>query len=257
LTEEDKNIILELDGTLASVPMQALVSAEGRYFGDRFSVLISTGYSMSREMAVTGRKANVLVVANPQVTGDHADQFPPLPETLVEAEAVRAVFPASTILEGPHATLDAFKRHLPDADVVHFAGHGYSGSGNGGLLFAARSPGEDYQLLVSADLRGQEWSRCRLAVLSACAVAKGETRGPHNPDSLVRALTKAGVARVLASLWSVDSAATGQLMRVFYASLAQGIGPADALRIAQQWVRQQPGWEHPYYWAGFQLYGTV
>jgi len=85
----------------------------------------------------------------------------------------------------------------------------------------------------------------------------GETRGAHNPDSLVRALTKAGAQRVVASLWNVDSAATGELMREFYASLAKGEIPDRALGAAQRIVRQRQGWEHPYYWAGFQLYGQL
>ena len=50
---------------------------------------------------------------------------------------------------------------------------------------------------------------------------------------------------------------SAELMKTFYASLAQGVTPDEALRVAQQRVRQRPGWEHPYYWAGFQLYGTI
>jgi CHAT domain-containing protein len=31
--------------------------------------------------------------------------------------------------------------------------------------------------------------------------------------------------------------------------------PAQALRAAQQWMRQQKAWQSPYYWAGFILQG--
>jgi CHAT domain-containing protein len=148
---------------------------------------------------------------------------------------------------------------LADADIVHFGGHGYTNLQNGALLFAPRhSRAADYELLQSSDLRRQDWSRCRLAVLSACATAAGETRGTHDPDSLVRALTKAGVQRVAATLWSVDSTATTELMKEFYAALGRGEGPAQALRIAQRQIKRLgPAWDHPYYWSGFQLYGTV
>jgi CHAT domain-containing protein len=96
-----------------------------------------------------------------------------------------------------------------------------------------------------------------LAVLSACAAAEGERQGAHNPESLVRAIARAGVTRVLASLWNVDSAASAELMTRFYAGLSKGEGPERALENARQAVRSNPRWEHPSYWAGFQLYGTI
>ena len=37
--------------------------------------------------------------------------------------------------------------------------------------------------------------------------------------------------------------------------LADGLRPAAALRQAQLAVAQQKRWQHPYYWAGFQLQG--
>ena len=124
------------------------------------------------------------------------------------------------------------------------------------MLAPSDGGNDDFTLLRSADLRRQDWSRRRLAVLSACAAAAGETRGAHNPDSLVRALGRAGVSRVVASFWTVDSFPTSDLMKEFYASLANGEGTAQALRRAQQQIRNRnPAWNHPYYWAGFVLQG--
>ncbi len=184
-------------------------------------------------------------------------RFPPLPDTLREAQTIRSTFGNSTLLEGRAASLEALARELPHADILHFAGHGYSSSGNGGLLLAPANPAvADYRLVGASDLRSMDWSRCSLAVLSACAAAEGETRGAHNPESLIRALAKAGVPRIAASLWNADSAATAELMSQFYGSLKNGCQPAEALRIAQQALRRSSRWQHPYYWAGFQLYGT-
>jgi CHAT domain-containing protein len=182
-----------------------------------------------------------------------------LPASANEAGIIRKTFFNSTVLEGRRATLDALAVALPGADIVHFGGHGYTNSSNGAVILAAEdTQAADYDLLQSADLRRQDWSRCRLAVLSACATAAGETRGAPNPDSLVRALVKAGVPRIAASLWSVDSDATAELMKEFYSSLARGEDAARALRAAQQHVRRQKtAWDHPYYWSGFQLYGTI
>jgi CHAT domain-containing protein/tetratricopeptide (TPR) repeat protein len=258
LTEQDRNLIVDLDGILTAVPVQALLSRDGRYLGDRFSIVVSTGYGTQVSPPVLASDARVLVVANPLVTGESARRFPSLPASLQEADAVRAAFPATAVLKGTDATTRSLVAALPGADAVHFAGHGYTNSDNGALLFAAGpSKKADYDLLRSTDLQRQDWSRSRLVVLSACATAAGEIRGAHNPESLVRALTKAGPPRVVASLWNVDSDATANLMRVFYADLAKGSPPEQALWSAQQWMRQRPGWEHPYYWAGFHLYGMI
>jgi CHAT domain-containing protein len=256
-TENDRDLILELDGVLAGVPVQALISPDGRYLGERFSVLVSSGYAGARK-STPPDVSHILVVANPTISGAAAARFPSLSDSLKEAETIRANFPGASIIQGRDATVDSLAASLSAAQIFHFAGHGYSDSENGALLFAPRdSRISDYELLRSADLLRQDWSRCRLVVLSACAAAAGEVQGPHNPDSLVRAFTRAGVPRVAAGLWNVDSAAISELMGTFYGSLAKGASPADALRTAQQKLRQRAGWSHPYYWAGFQLFGTT
>jgi hypothetical protein len=54
----------------------------------------------------------------------------------------------------------------------------------------------------------------------------------------------------------VDDRATAALMKYFYQSmLHDGQPPAAALRLAKQRVRQEDGWNSPYFWAGFVLYG--
>jgi CHAT domain-containing protein/tetratricopeptide (TPR) repeat protein len=257
LQDEEGSLIFELDGALRGIPVQALMTPDGRYLGDRFSVLVSSGYARPGHADVPGPGARALVIVNPELGGESAELFPPLVDNLKEADTVRRTFPNSATLQGRAATMGALLRSLPTADIVHFAGHGYSRLENGALIFAPKDQKGDYELLRSTELRRQDWSHCYLATLSACAAADGETRGAHNPDSLVRALTRAGVSRVAASFWLVDSAATAELMRRFYTSLAKGDECIQAFRAAQTEVRRLPDWEHPYYWSGFQLYGTM
>jgi CHAT domain-containing protein len=253
-----RSLIFELDGALAGLPVQALVSRDGHYLGERFAVLVSAGRSGAAHRHFPAGGASVLAVVNPEITGASAARFPPLPDSLREAEAIRASFARSVVLEGRDASVDSLAREIPKADIIHFAGHGYSDSGYGGLLFAPKDVSSaDYELLRASQIREMDWSRSSLVVLSACAAAEGETHGAHNPESLIGAITKAGVPRVAASLWNVDSAASAQLMAEFYAGLKNGRGDAEALRAAQSAIRRNPRWQHPYYWAGFQLYGTT
>jgi hypothetical protein len=66
----------------------------------------------------------------------------------------------------------------------------------------------------------------------------------------------AGATSVVASLWEVEDEATAELMKRFYVEmLKNGKTPAEALRAAQNSIREDPRWSAPHYWAGFTLQG--
>lgn len=68
-----------------------------------------------------------------------------------------------------------------------------------------------------------------------------------------------GARSVLVSLWSVSDEATELLMRGFYRHWIEDAdrpSKAEALRRAQEEVRATQGFEHPRYWAAFQLVGA-
>jgi CHAT domain-containing protein len=183
--------------------------------------------------------------------------FPPLPGTLNEGRAVAGRFRGSVLLSGRGATLAALEENRARAEVFHFAGHGFSNAGNGGLLL---SPGQGAEqgagVLEGKAMSEQDWGRCRLAVLSACSAGTGEARGPVNPESLVRGLLWSGVARVVASRWNMDTQSGVPFMDQFYNGLISGDDTAAALQHAAQSLRQDAATRHPYYWAGFQSFGT-
>ncbi len=148
---------------------------------------------------------------------------------------------------------------------VHLACHG--------LLDAERPMFSSLALTPSADedgfLTALEVFRMKipadLAVLSACETGKGKIVKGEGVIGLTRAFMFAGAPRVIVSLWQVDDEATRALMVKFYelwkpasagASAGKpGMGAAAALRAAQEHVRSQEKWKHPYYWAAWQLWG--
>jgi CHAT domain-containing protein len=171
-----------------------------------------------------------------------------------EAAAVAAVFRNAETLTGSRATVEKISLLAPHTGVFHFSGHGWSNRGNGGLLLPPAANGEP-QFMTSRELAAENWKSCSLAVLSACLTATGEERGAANNESLVRAFLSAGVRNVMASRWSVDSEATGILMAHFYDRLRSGCNPATALEGASAQLASSREWGHPYYWAGFGVYG--
>lgn len=250
-------ITLDLDGVLASVPMAALVNSGGLYFGSRIKLRIATG-GASRRDSVLDRESRALVVTDPELSDEARTLFAPIPSARLETEALRAAFPVGPTLQGSYATSKAVREAVPGAALVHFAGHGYSSGGVSALVLSSENRSSaPYDLLRGVEIGDLDWSQCRLVVLSACATAAAEATGANNPESMVRALRRGGVPEVVASLWAVDSDATNSLFRYFYEAIAGGATPAAALQDAQRQVRGTPRWSHPYYWAGFQIYGEV
>jgi CHAT domain-containing protein len=95
-----------------------------------------------------------------------------------------------------------------------------------------------------------------LVVLSACRTAIGKESRGEGLIGLTRGFMYAGASSVLATLWSVDDAASAELMKYFYTFLLQdGLTPPAALREAQNKIRSQAKWRSPYYWAGFTIHG--
>lgn len=142
--------------------------------------------------------------------------------------------------------------------VVHFATHG---------VIDADLP-ELSGLILTQDAENNEVSYLRphqiavlnldadLVVLSGCETGIGKSIGSEGSLSLSRPFLVAGAKQVVSSLWQVSDRATAVLMERFYFHLLKENQSAElALRSAQQWMREQSQWEHPYFWAGFVVQG--
>lgn len=107
-------------------------------------------------------------------------------------------------------------------------------------------------IATAQEISHLDLSGCNLVVLSACQTGLGEVTG-EGVFGLQRGFKKAGVKSILMSLWEVDDKATQMLMVEFYKNYLGGNSKLQSLRKAQQYVKSQPGFESPEYWAGFIL----
>ena len=149
---------------------------------------------------------------------------------------------------------------LSQYSILHFATHG---------LLDPRRPERSGFFLSMVDAKGrpqngfitmQDVYRLHapvdLVVLSACRTGLGKDVRGEGLIGLTRGFMYAGASSVVASLWKVDDEATAELMKHFYTNMLQkGMRPAEALRSAQNALRQNPQWESPHFWAGFVLQG--
>jgi CHAT domain-containing protein len=189
--------------------------------------------------------------------------FPRLPFSRREAESIAALAPAGQsikALDFRASRETVIKTNLAGYRIIHFATHGLLNNRNPELSGIVLS-------LVGIDGRPQNgFLRLHeiynlkmpidLVVLSACQTALGKEIRGEGLIGLTRGFMYAGAARVVASLWKVDDAATAELMKQFYRGmLVKGLPPAAALRDAQTQIRRQARWRSPYYWAAFVLQG--
>ncbi len=236
------------DGEPAAVPFGLLESERGDSLGDSHPIVMSSRFSNQiLQMPFLSKSNFALAVSQSSAETLNSAMLPALPHAGAEARAVAARFPGSALLEDGQATLRQIQAMAPRIQLFHFAGHGFSNLGNGALVL-------DDAALTSEQIMNSNWSSCKLAVLSACLTAAGESRGPVNPESLVHAFLVSGAQAVVAAQRKIDSAATKDLMNAFYAPLLAGTSVPVALQQAQRVIRTAAAYRHPYYWAAFVVY---
>jgi tetratricopeptide (TPR) repeat protein len=107
---------------------------------------------------------------------------------------------------------------------------------------------------ATLNLQGTE-----LVVLSACETGLGQTQAGEGVLGLRRALEEAGAESVLMSMWSVPDKETQELMSLFYEKWLGGMDKHEALRAAQQEMRERVRTRYkldlPFYWGAFVLVG--
>lgn len=193
------------------------------------------GVALIRALA-GGSPPQSVVVGNP--TGD-------LRDATEEARQVARALGVEPLL-GADATVQKVRSALEVAPVVHLAAH---------ARFESDSPLDSPILLADGTLRARALietsNRADLVVLSACETAVGGSLAAAEVAGLTHALLRAGTRAVIASLWPVDDASTAFLMRTFYRVRSSGGSNASALAMAMRETRARPGWEQPYFWAGF------
>jgi CHAT domain-containing protein/cytochrome c-type biogenesis protein CcmH/NrfG len=252
-------LILEPDGPLWAVPMQALMNPDGKYLADlvrtsEFPGLYYAAILPAAHLFRGDERAVIVASAAEGRVGSAA--LPQLPNVPAEAKNVASKFHASTIFR-EDVTMSTLENQLSKAQVFHFAGHALTTQDGDALIISAppdqRQPGF---ILTGANLSQLPLKSIRLAVLSACSTGSGiEKNGPLDPGSLAGAFLRGGVPEVVASDWVVDSVVTQEFMDAFYQTLLTEHDTPESVRAASNRIRARSATSHPYYWAAFTTFG--
>jgi len=241
------HLIIEPDGALGTVPLEALMDENLYYLGTRYAITIALTLQASDEPGgpVIRSPNRALIVAAPAL----AEGRPAPPGALQEAARVAGHFEHPAILVGREASVREVERVLDGSAIFHFAGHAQLDRNGGAMLLADGPLGVE----SSAWSRTHRLDHLQLAVFSACATAHPSDTSESR--SLVSEFLQRGAHNVVASRWNVDSMATTDFVELFYQSVLSGHSVAQAMQSAAGAFRQTRERAHPYYWAAFAAFG--
>jgi CHAT domain-containing protein/tetratricopeptide (TPR) repeat protein len=237
-------ITVELDRRISSLPLEALRSPDGWYFGEKYAVVYSSGagidISLNKAKPVTREQSFLLLDAT---RSPHAGYLPGMED---EKNTILETFPRAKVIDAGGARWESLRRSITDSNIFHYMGHGRPAGTGTGLVF------NETRALRAQDFTPDLFKHSQLVVLAACSSGKGKD-GALDTDNLVHALLGSGVPRIIASQWNVDSETTSQLVQSFYRNLAKGETVAQSMFDARNdTLKRRP---HPYYWASFTLAG--
>lgn len=184
----------------------------------------------------------------------------PLPGAEQEVSLMRDYL-LGEFFDGPLAGEATFKEKAKDFSVIHLAMHGLLN--NKEPILSSLAFSEDGNIDEDNFLHAYEISElelnARLVVLSACETGYGKFRQGEGVMSLAHSFMYAGASSVLVSLWQVNDAATGKIMKYYYFAMSVGFDKDEALRIAKlKYLKESKGLQaHPAFWAAFVQMGDT
>jgi CHAT domain-containing protein len=207
----------------------------------------------------------VLLFADPKFNRDLAVArgLPPLHQTEKEAARIRAVYaPVMHVEERKQqlATVPELLRMMRGSTITHIAAHGIANADAPSGSYLLLAPTENDSGALGADrlLTDLRLERTRLVVLSACSSVGGTPVGPEGIAPLVRPLIAAGVPGIVGTLWNIgENSATAEVLVRFHRHYKEGHDAADALRLAENEMLNDPDLERSSVlaWAPFQMVG--
>ncbi len=249
-----KNVVIIVPfGILYYLPFHALIRNDDKTGGEYFIqwkkivyLTSSTWLDIMKKMKT--RKVESLFA--------YADPDGSLPGAQQEVKVLKdSIFTRAEVFTLSEATKNRFLSEAKNFNIVHLATHGYLEPDPLKSYILMAGPDDRLTLL---DIAGYTALRDNtfLVFLSACetAVEKGRSNG-RELMSLAKAFTTAGPPSLIATLWKIPDISTSQLVTIFYNELKKKKAVADALRDAQLAVIANEKYRHPYYWAGFLLFG--
>ena len=249
----DRGLIIVPHDALHHLPFQALWNGE-RYLIQSHAISYAPSLDSLAHIVRTrdaNRSMKIVAFGNPDLGSDSLA----LPGAEREVNNIKVAYPDTLTFLRTEATKPRFVSESPKHALVHIAAHAefdaldplYSRvrlapeSGVAGALEAH----EIYKL---------NFSNTSLVTLSACESGMSRITRGDEIWGFTRSFLAAGAPALVLSLWPVADESTEKIMTAFYKEMRE-VNPREAIRRAQLAVSGDPRFEHPYFWAPFNLIG--
>ncbi|HEX7288070.1 MAG TPA: CHAT domain-containing protein [Candidatus Angelobacter sp.] len=231
-------IAIEIDESMAALPLEALRNSDRRYFGEDYAFIDSPGLLVEKKLRLSSslQPDDQLLVFDGSTLSDN------LPGHEIATSAASNIEAQLKLFRAP-VSVAAFRSELQKTAGLSFFGHAVPNGTGAGLKLGPDS------LLAARELDPKLLSNMKIVVLAACSSGSSE-KGLLDSGSLVRAFLASGVPTIVSSRWNVESRSTAQFVQNFYAHLASESAPF-AMRDARREMRSLNASD----WAGFTLTG--
>lgn len=253
-----KTLVFINDGILRSVPMAALHNGN-QFLIEKYSIANTLSLALTDKSILKHNKFQVLSAALTKNAVINGQVYPALDYVAKEINQISGMFPDSKQLLNENFTYKRLQSELQQTlyPIIHIATHAEFSS----VLEDTFLVTGNNQKLTIPELDKlirnvvSEHNSIDLLTLTACETAAGDEVAALG---LAGVAFQAGVKSTLASLWSINDAATVSLITEFYQEWYNSkVSKAEALQRAQQKLISLGGQQaHPYYWAPFILIGN-
>lgn len=260
--DAEKDVFIVPDKVLTQLSFATLFS--DKYLVEEFKISYSPSANVFLNCSKKAKEfeakesENLLIVGDPDFNqNEYENRLKPLPSAKTEAEEIAKFYKNAAVLVEDKATKEEVRKGLRTAEVVHFAGH-YLIDEHSPLLSSLVLAGnkKDESNLTNYEIIGENLSRIRLIVLSACDTGFERYYNGEGIIGASRTFLAMKVPLVVASSWKVDSEATRTLMiRVHNLRKTEKISTIEALRQSQMEMLKDEKYKQPYYWAAFMTVG--
>ncbi|MCD9027919.1 CHAT domain-containing protein [Luteimonas sp. BDR2-5] len=251
--EPGTRLIIVPHGPLHYLPFQAL-RPNGDYLIRQHPVSVTPSISIAVQLVARGSQVDPRLIAfgNPDVAPDMA-----LPASEDEVRKLAALFPQSTTYLNAAATKSRFRASAGSARLLHVAAHAEADRVDplySRILLANENGRQNF--LEAHEVLALDLDDVALVTLSACESGLGRVASGDEVLGFSRAFLSAGSSSLILSLWPVADDATEILMTTLYGELARGTDLQTAMQHAQLALLDRPEFEHPFFWAPFNVIGN-
>jgi CHAT domain-containing protein len=180
-----------------------------------------------------------------------------LPGAQREVQQISGLFPNARVYYQRDATKARFRDTAGKSGMLHVAAHAEVDEVDPLYSRVLLAPDDkDSGRLEAREIFDLDLSRVRLVTLSACESGLGKVDRGDEIIGFTRSFLSAGVSGLIVSLWPVSDESTELLMSTMYESLRSGRSAQDAMRAGQVALLKDRRFQHPFFWAPFNLVGN-